>query len=90
MAALFKQAVADMVAACPVEFAEFSKLKLEDSQFNVVGKVALRIVEETENRLCSKMEGGGKGKFSGTVAEKFRAEVKARFPLIDFVGVKFE
>ncbi len=92
----FRQAVEEMVHAHEAEFAEFEKVqalykqdqtKYQD-KFDEVGKPLVRVIEMTESKLCGKMENGGKGKFSATLADKFRAEVKARFPLIDFVGVK--
>ena len=58
------------------------------TEFDRLGKPLVRIIEQAENKLCSKMENGGKGKFSATLAEKFREEVKKVYPLIDFVGVQ--
>ena len=59
-------------------------------EFDRLGKPILKIIEESESQLCMKMEGGGKGKFSSNVAEKFREEIRKYLPLIDLVGVKFE
>lgn len=57
------------------------------AKFNEQGKEALRIVEEWENKLCRQMEKGKNSAYSARLAEKFRAELRTRFPLIDFVGV---
>ena len=91
----FKQAVQDMISQHKEEFAEFERvhaLYRQDqskwqAEFDRVGKPVQRIMEQTESWLCSKMESGGKGKFSATLADKFRQEVKAIYPLVDFIGV---
>jgi hypothetical protein len=78
------------------EFEEFARIhdryKTEGekwkSKFDEIGRPVVRIIEETENRLCSKMEGSGRGQYSSNLSEKFRQEVRKRFPLIDLVGVK--
>lgn len=92
---LFAQAFEDMMAKHAHDFARFKEVhdrfKLDPekwkAEFDEVGKPIVRIVTEAENRLCSKMENSNRGKFSANLAEKFRAEVKTHFPLIDFVGV---
>lgn len=92
----FRQAVDEMIQEHQKDFDEFTHIhslykqdqeKWQD-EFDRIGKPLVRIIEQTENRLCSKMENGGKGKYSATLAEKFRAELKKIYPLIDFVGVK--
>lgn len=57
-------------------------------EFNNEGGKILEIVHEWENRLCSQSEKGGYGKFTGGLAEKFQAEVKKFFPMIDHIGLK--
>jgi hypothetical protein len=57
-------------------------------RFDMVGKEVLRVITATESRLCSQMEKGNKGVFSSNLSEKFWAEVRKLFPLIDEVGVK--
>ncbi len=57
-------------------------------ELNQEGAKILKIVHEWENRLCSQSEKGGYGKFTGGLAEKFQAEVKKFFPLIDHIGLK--
>ena len=93
--ALFKKTIDEMVAKNPELFAKFLKVheaykKDQDkhkAEFDELGKPVLRLIEDAENRLCSKMEGAGRGKFSANLAEKFRDEIRKRFPLIDLVGV---
>jgi hypothetical protein len=92
---LFLQAYADMVAKNLELFNHFSDLQEKyrqkpevwKSEFDTVGKSVVRIVDETENRLCSKMENTSKGKYSDNLADKFRSEVRKNFPLIDLVGI---
>jgi hypothetical protein len=94
----YQQAYEEMIMGRKADFEVFKKIhdlyKTDQTrwkeEFDRLGKPLLRIIEEEESRLCMKMEGGGKGKFSSKVAEKFREEVKKNFPLIDLVGVKFE
>jgi hypothetical protein len=61
--------------------------KSHQDKFNEVGADVLDVIRRYENRLCSKTEGSGFGKFSSNLADKFRAEVKAYFPKIDSVGL---
>lgn len=92
----FRLMYLEMYESHKEEFEEFKKIHdlyradqaKWSEEFNVKGKPILDIVQEAENRLCAKMEGGGKGAYSARVAEKFRDEVRAYLPLIDFVGVK--
>lgn len=57
------------------------------NSFNRQGKEVQDIIQEYEDRLCAHSEKGQYSKFSDKLAEKFQAEVKKLFPLIDFVGV---
>lgn len=57
-------------------------------EFNRVGKPIQDILYEWEQRLCGHSEKGTYAKYSAKLAEKFRGEVKAFFPYIDFIGVK--
>ncbi len=92
---LYRQAFRDLMNTHAKLFGDFKevhdKFKLEQDkwkpEFDRIGKDILKIIEETENRLCSKMENSNRGKFSNTLSDKFRAEVRAYFPLIDLVGV---
>ncbi len=67
---------------------EFSGLKMEDPKFNAIGKQVLKIVENSERKLCGKMEGGKYGTYSANLAEKFRDHVRKSLKYIDFVGVE--
>ena len=77
-----------MIAQHKAEFEKFQKLKYEDSRFHELGKPLLRIIEDAERRLCGKMESGVHGTYSKNLADKFRAEIKRSYPLIDLVGVE--
>lgn len=91
----YQEAVVQMLNRYEKEFADFSKIhdkyKTEGdkwkAKFDEIGKPVVRIIEDTENRLCSKMEGSGRGQYSSNLSEKFRQEVRKQFPLIDLVGV---
>ncbi len=61
--------------------------KSHQDKFNEVGADILDVIRRYENRLCSKTEGSGFGKFSTNLADKFQAEVKAYFPKIGSVGL---
>lgn len=56
--------------------------------FNDYGKEILEIVQEYENRLCSKSEGAGYGRFATNLSDKFREEVKKYLPKINSIGLK--
>lgn len=56
--------------------------------FNEYGKEILEIIQDYENRLCSKSESGGFGKFSTNLADKFRLEVKKYIPKLDSIGLQ--
>lgn len=92
---LYVQAYKEMIDKHKDEFAAFAQVhdnfkKDQDTwkaKFDELGKPLVRIITEAENRLCSKMENSSRGKYSANLADKFRAEVKSHFTLIDFVGV---
>src|SRR4030042_7172262 len=56
-------------------------------EFNQEGEKIMLIIKEWEGKLCRQSEKGGYGVFTGGLAEKFQAEVKKVFPLIDHVGI---
>lgn len=56
-------------------------------RFNKEGETILKIIHEWENKLCSQSEKAGFGSFTGNLAEKFQAEIKSHFPLIDHIGI---
>jgi hypothetical protein len=92
----YREAYEEMVLRHQAQFEEFKVIhdKYAADQdkwkvkFDELGKPILRIIEETENRLCSKMEGSHRGNYSSNLSDKFRQEVKKYLPLIDMVGVK--
>jgi hypothetical protein len=55
--------------------------------FNKVGEDILKIIHEWEDRLCKHSEGAGFGKYTSNLSEKFQAEIKSHFPLIDHIGI---
>lgn len=57
-------------------------------EFNKQGEKILEIVSEYESRLCANTERGGIfNKFSASLAEKFKDEVRKHFPYIDYIGL---
>ena len=56
--------------------------------FNDYGKEILEVVQDYENRLCAKSEGGGYGRYSTALADKFREEVKKHIPKINSIGLQ--
>jgi hypothetical protein len=95
MAPKFKAYLKEMYDAHKELFDDFeeihAKYTLEKSkwqhEFNEEGKSVIRVVEEWENKLCTRMEKGKHSGFSHRLADKFRAELRVRFPMIDFIGV---
>ncbi|PIU03985.1 hypothetical protein COT44_00480 [Candidatus Shapirobacteria bacterium CG08_land_8_20_14_0_20_39_18] len=92
----YKQLYFEMVQNNKDVFEEFKKIhdlyradpdKYQE-KYNEVGKPIMEIIRKWESRLCGKMEGSGRGLFSGGVSEKFMVEIRANFPKIDMVGVK--
>ncbi|KKS95128.1 MAG: hypothetical protein UV71_C0012G0049 [Microgenomates group bacterium GW2011_GWC1_43_13] len=55
--------------------------------FNKEGESVLKIIHEWEDRLCKQSEKAGFGSYTVNLAEKFQAEVKSHFPLIDHIGI---
>lgn len=56
-------------------------------EFNKEGESIMKVFHEWENKLCSQSEKAGFGNYTGNLAEKFQAELKSAFPLIDHVGI---
>ena len=77
-------------------FEEFAKLHAKyaedrsanQEEFNEKGEKVVEVIREWEGRLCGKTEKGDKAVFSAGLADKYWGEVKAFFPMIDFVGVE--
>ncbi len=57
-------------------------------RFHTEGQAVVDVIREWERRLCSGMERGKNAVYSAKLAEKFWAEVKKEYPLIDRVGVR--
>lgn len=91
----YKEYFDRMVTENKAIFDEFAKLHLDYSmdedkfqeEFNKKGEEILKIIHEWEDKLCSQSEKAGYGNYTGNLSEKFQAEVKAHFPLIDHVGI---
>lgn len=56
-------------------------------EFNREGEKVLKIAAEWENKLCSQSEKAGYANYTGNLAEKFQAELRGLYPLIDHVGI---
>lgn len=77
-------------------FDEFGEIHLKymrdtkkyQDEFNAKGEEVLDVIRVYENRLCSTTEGGGYGKYSGKLAEKFHEIIKINFPRIDSIGLQ--
>ncbi len=91
----YKEYFDKMVCENKEAFNEFTKAHFEYSidqdknqeEFNKIGEKILNIVHEWEDRLCKHSEGAGFGKYTSNLAEKFQAEIKSHFPLIDHIGI---
>lgn len=77
-------------------FAEFTQIHskyVEDraanqDQYNFVGAKVLDVAKKYEDMLCGKTERGNNSVFSSKLADKFKAEIKAFYPMYDFIGVE--
>lgn len=58
-----------------------------EEQFHTKGRDVVDVIRDWERRLCSGTEKGGYAAYSAKLAEKFWAEIKKKFPLIDQVGL---
>lgn len=96
MAVKYKAYYREMVDAHSQEFADFKLAhdafvqdrKKGRKQFDALGLPLVECIREWEQRLCSGMERGKYAKYSADLAEKFWAEVKKDYPMIDLVGVE--
>lgn len=95
MATKYKDYFDRMITSNKESFNKFNLLyneyikKQDDLQgrFNEEGKKILEIIREWENKLCSQTEKAGFGNYSTNLSEKFWAEVRKTYPLIDYIGV---
>lgn len=84
-----------MITSEKEKFDEFTKLHMQYSldqdglqeKFNQEGSKIVTIIREWENKLCSTSDKAGYGNYTSNLSEKFWAEVRKSFPLIDYVGV---
>ena len=91
----YKEYFDKMVSENKEAFNKFTKVHFEYSidqdksqeEFNVEGEKILKIIHEWEDRLCKTSEGAGFGKYTSNLAEKFQAEIKSHFPLVDHIGI---
>lgn len=61
--------------------------KTWSDQFHDVGREIKDVMHDWERRLCSGTERGNYAQYSSKLSEKFWAEIKKDFPLIDQVGL---
>lgn len=62
--------------------------KANQEEFNEVGRDIQDIIREWEDKLCNHSESGKYAKFSTQLSDKFWELVRAKFPKIDYIGVK--
>ncbi len=76
-------------------FEDFGQLHLKymrdtktyQKEFNEKGAEILDVIHKYENMLCAQSEGGGYGKYSANLADKFHQIIKINFPRIDSIGL---
>lgn len=61
--------------------------KTFQKEYNEGGAKIQDIVREYDDRLCRNTERGLYNKFSGGLSEKFHAELKKVFPMIEHIGL---
>ena len=64
--------------------------KAVQTEFNTKGEEVMEIIRKYENMLCRATEGGGYGKYSANLADKFHEIIKINFPRIDSIGLRWE
>ncbi len=91
----FKEYYQKMVEENKNAFADFTSTHFEYStdedkfqeKFNTEGENILKIIHEWEDKLCKQSEKAGYASYTGGLSEKFQAEVRSHFPLIDHIGI---
>lgn len=91
----YKEYFDRMVSENKEAFDKFTRIHFEYSidqdnnqeKFNKEGGAILKIIHGWEDKLCRKSEKAGFGSYTVNLAEKFQAEVKSHFPLIDRIGI---
>ncbi len=59
-----------------------------EAKFHQVGQQVVDVIRDWDRRLCSAMGRGAFSQYSQKLSEKFWAEARKTFPLIDKVGVR--
>ena len=91
----YKEYYERMISENKEIFNEFTKAHFEYSidqaknqeEFNRIGEKILEITHDWEDRLCKQSEKAGFSTYTANLAEKFQAEIKSHFPLIDHIGI---
>jgi type I restriction-modification system DNA methylase subunit len=91
----YKEYFDKMVSENKDVFGKFTQAHFEYSmnqdnnqeKFNEEGGQILKIIHEWEDKLCKQSEKAGFGSYTSGLAEKFQAEIKSHFPLIDHIGI---
>lgn len=91
----YKEYFDRMVSENKAAFDKFAKLHMDygmdedkfQERFNTEGEEILKIIHEWEDKLCKQSEKAGFGSYTGGLSEKFQAEVRSHFPLIDHIGI---
>ena len=91
----YKEYVKKMLDENKEVFATFKKLHDEyardtrtlQKKYNEEGSKIADIIREYDDRLCRNTERGQYSTFSGGLSEKFHAEVKKIFPMIEHIGL---
>lgn len=91
----YKEYVERMLENNKELFADFRKLhdkyasdqEKYQEEFNEEGEKVSVVIREWEGKLCRQSEKAGYGSYTSGLAEKFQAEVKKVFPLIDHIGI---
>lgn len=91
----YKEYFDRMVSENKEAFDKFAKIHMDygmdeekyQEEFNKEGEYVLKIIHMWEDKLCKQSEKAGFGNYTVNLAEKFQAEVKSHFPLIDHIGI---
>lgn len=92
----FKQVFNEMIEQNKELFDEFEWVHQHYSEnpgkwqrtFNIVGEKVLEVIRKYEDLLCRKSEGGGYGKFTSNLSQKFQEEIRIHFPKINHIGIE--
>lgn len=84
---MIEKNVALFDAFTPIHNGFATDAKKWEDEFHSKGRDVIDVIRDWERRLCSGTEKGGYAAYSAKLAEKFWAEIKKKFPLIDQVGL---